>query len=334
MTDRSTSSMELNMQNQMSRDQLRLVVTEVTCEAYDILRIELCARDQGDLPAFEAGAHLEVQLPGTMARHYSLCNDPADRDRYCIAVARMREGRGGSTHIHQHVRVGMEIVTSSPRNNFPLDPSDAPCVFIAGGIGITPILSMIQACEGRGRPWALYYAVRSRQRAAFYEVLRSHFADRCHFHFDDEAGGAPMPAAGIVAQTPQAAHIYCCGPTPLMEAVKSAARDRTPEHVHFEWFSAPDLPSAPEKAFDVVVASTGACYPVPPGKSILQVLEAHGALVPAACREGLCATCRTGVLEGTPEHRDCVLTQAERDANDQMLICVSRALTDRIVLDL
>lgn len=322
------------MQKQAPRDVLRLTVADVACEARDILRVELRARDNRDLPRFEAGAHLEVHLPDGMIRHYSLYNDPDDEQRYCFAVARITDGRGGSAYIHQSLRVGMEMVVSTPRNNFPLDEGDAPCVFIAGGVGITPILSMIQACEARARPWRLYYAARNRQRAAFYEVLQGHFPDQCHFHFDDEAGGAPMDVPAVLADIPDDRHIYCCGPTPLMEAVKQGTCARAPQTVHFEWFSAPELPTSPDKAFDVVIASTGACYPVPPGKSILDVLEAHGALIPSACQEGLCATCRTRVLEGVPEHRDCVLTQAEREANDQMLICVSRAVTDRIVLDL
>ncbi|QID17647.1 oxidoreductase [Nitrogeniibacter mangrovi] len=322
------------MQNQEPRDLLRLTVADVACEACDILRIELRARDNRVLPGFEAGAHVEIRLPGGMVRHYSLLNDPAERDRYCIAVARVSDGRGGSALIHQQLRVGMEVLVSAPRNNFPLDGSDAPCVFIAGGIGITPFLSMIRTCVRIGRPWQLHYGTRNRLRAAFYEVLTAEFPRQCHLHFDDEAGGAPLEVASLIEAVPVHSHLYCCGPTPMMEAVKHATADWPAEQIHFEWFSSPELPNRAESAFDVIIASTGARYPVPPGKSILEVLEAHGALVPAACREGLCATCRTRVLEGVPEHRDCVLTQAEREANDQMLICVSRALSDKIVLDL
>lgn len=317
-----------------TNDRLHLTVSDVACEARDVMVIELRSPDGGDLPGFTAGAHLEISLPNGLVRHYSLCNDPCERTRYRIGVALARNSRGGSRFIHQYVRVGTTLAVTGPRNNFPLDSSDGECVFIAGGIGITPIMAMIRECESHGRSWRLFYCNRTRLRAAFYEDLLEIAAGRCQFHFDDELGGRFFDVPAALADLSLDSHVYCCGPVPLMEAVKAASTHRPGANVHFEWFSAPEMEPVPEKPFRVVVRSTGACYEVPAGKTILQVLEDNGAGVPAACCEGLCATCRTGVVEGIPEHRDFVLSQAERDANDQMMICVSRSRSDVLVLDL
>lgn len=315
-------------------DRLHLTVSEVACEARDVMTIELRAADGRDLPAFAAGAHLEVFLPNGLVRHYSLCNDSRERDRYRIGVGLARNSRGGSRFIHQHVRVGTTLAVTAPRNNFPLDPGEDRCLFIAGGIGITPILAMIRACAVRGRDWRLAYCCRNRQRAAFYEELADMGGGRCRFHFDDEQAGQLFDVRAALADLPRRAHVYCCGPVALMEAVRAATAGLPGDQVHFEWFAAPAAEAPPGKSFQVILRSTGARFDVPPGKTILEVLEEHGAGIPAACREGLCATCRTGVLEGIPEHRDLVLSQAERDANDQMMICVSRSKTDVLVLDL
>ena len=304
------------------------------CEARDVVVLDLRRADGDALPAFSAGSHLEITLDNGLVRHYSLCNDPAERHRYCIGVGLARESRGGSRFVHEQVRVGSVLSVSTPRNHFAIDPSGAEAVFIAGGIGITPILSMIHACEAASTPWRLLYCARNRQRTAFYEDLRSLAGDRCRFHFDDEQDGRLFDAASALAEVGDHAHIYTCGPEPLMRSVESATRGRPEACVHFEWFTAAPVDASADKAFTVVLRRSGARYEVPPGRSILDVLEDHGAGVPYSCREGTCGTCQTAVLQGEVDHRDHVLTSAQKAAHRDILPCVSRAKSEILELDL
>lgn len=316
-------------------ERLRLVVADARSAARDVRWLELRSTDGKALPPFSPGSHLEIDVAPGVIRHYSICNDPCETDRYCIGVGLARDSRGGSKFMHQQVRVGDVLACSAPRNNFPLDLAAAGFVFVAGGIGITPILSMLTACQNERKPWMLLYAARSRPRAAFYEELSSAYAGQCRFHFDDEQGGA-LDVEAALKEVSEHAQIYCCGPEPLMKAVEHATRHRPPDSVRFEWFSAPADAAADvvNRPFSVVLHSSGQRFDVPADQSILGVLEANGCGVPFSCREGLCATCRTGVVRGVPDHRDQVLSATERAANDQMLICVSRAQSDEIELDL
>ncbi|MDH4846247.1 MULTISPECIES: PDR/VanB family oxidoreductase [Pseudomonas] len=313
-------------------EKLTLKVTDISCEAKDVMVLELKHPEGKDLPAFTAGAHIEIYLQGNLIRHYSLCNDPAERGRYCIGVGLAKESRGGSRSIHQTVRVGMTIQCSPPRNNFPMASDAAEHVFVAGGIGVTPIMAMIKTCIREGKKWRLFYCARNRQRTAFYEELKALAPNNCTFHFDDEEPGFFQPTQALIDIDPQA-HIYCCGPQPLMKAVEAAECRRAPSHVHFEWFTATAVDTTKDKPFKVIMLS-GAEFEVPPGKSILDVLEERDEGVPYSCREGLCATCRTGVIKGVPDHRDSVLSKAERESNSCMMICVSRALSDTLELEL
>ncbi|TDU32581.1 vanillate O-demethylase ferredoxin subunit [Panacagrimonas perspica] len=313
---------------------LELVVTDVRSEARDVIVLELRDPGRGALPRFTPGAHLELYLPNGLIRHYSLCNDAAETDRYCLGVSLARDSRGGSRFMHQNLRVGTKLSTSVPRNNFPLELAAEEFVFIAGGIGITPILSMIRSSVAANRPWRLFYCARNRQRAAFYEDLSALAPDRVYFHFDDEQQGRLFDAASALRLAGDGAHIYTCGPAPLMKAVESATMDRPADRVHFEWFSAAATDTRADTAFTVVLRNSGARFEVPPGRSILEVLEDHGAGVPYSCREGLCATCRTTVLAGEVDHRDTVLTVAEKAGNREMMICVSRAKSEVLELDL
>lgn len=322
---------------------LAVVVTRVTCEAKDVLVLDLESATGTELPPFEPGAHLELTLPNGLVRHYSLCNDPRERGRYRIGVGLSAASRGGSSFIHQRVKAGATLSISRPRNNFPLVVDAPEYGFVAGGIGITPILSMIHWCIAHGKRWQLYYCARSRQRAAFYEDLQAlaREAGRAPvaYHFDDEQGGRLFDAQTALQACAPAAHVYCCGPAPLMEAVQAATRSRPPEQVHFEWFSAKPAEAETadakvEHAFTVVLHRSERRIPVPPGVSILDALEQHGVAVPYSCREGLCGTCETRVLAGEPEHRDYVLSNTARAKNDTMMICVSRARSAVIELDL
>ena len=314
---------------------LTLEVTGVRAEALDVMTLELRAPGGAPLPPFEPGAHLEITLPNGLIRHYSLINDWRETDRYLVAVGRVAESRGGSACVHSLVRCGAQLKVSAPRNNFPLDPDAGRFLFIAGGIGITPIMAMVRWCEANQRPWKLIYAARSRQRAAFYEDLCRYGPERVHFHFDDERGQL-LEVAPALANLAAGEKVYCCGPAPLMAAVQTAAEPLPAGTVRFEWFTAPTEPASAEAdgEFQVKLQRSGLELPVPADKSILEVLEEHGIMVPFSCREGLCGTCQTAVCGGSPEHRDYVLTDEERAAGASMMVCVSRSQSPVLVLDL
>ncbi|WP_070400741.1 PDR/VanB family oxidoreductase [Hydrogenophaga sp. PML113] len=322
------------MSNQ--KDGLVLQVSDVRAEACGVLLLELRDPQGAPLPAFEPGAHLEIRLPGGLVRHYSISNDCRERDRYVIGVGLSPASRGGSAFVHRSLRCGDRLETSAPRNHFRLDPDLDSYLFVAGGIGITPIMSMVQWCIAHQRPWRLVYAARSPQRAAFYDTLGQHGA-AVRFHFDALCGGAALDVREALADVREGEHVYCCGPSALMDAVRTQGAHLPPERLHFEYFSAP-APGAeaagPGGAFEVELRRRGLRLQVPQNQSILDVLEAHGIGVPCSCREGLCRTCETTVLEGEIEHHDYVLSQEERDAGRSMVICVSRARSPRLVLDL
>lgn len=315
-------------------DRLSLEVTDVVAEAKDVVLLELRDPQGGVLPPFEPGSHLEITLGNGLIRHYSLTNDSGQRDRYVVGVGRAANGRGGSEFIHQQVRRGNHLTVSAPRNNFKLDPSAGSYLFIAGGIGITPIASMIQWCESNNRPWKLAYAARSAQRAAFYETL-SRSGKHVQFHFDDQHGGV-LDVASILAKVGPDEHVYCCGPQPLVAAVKEHSKGIRSERIHFEYFTAPidEVVKPQAGAFTVKLRQSGRSLLVPPDKSILEVLEANGFNLPFSCREGLCRTCETAVCEGQPDHRDFVLSAEEKQEGKTMMICVSRATSDSLTLDL
>lgn len=312
-----------------------LRVTDVQAEARDVVLVELKAPDGAALPPFEPGAHLEIDLPNGLVRHYSFTNDWRERDRYVIGVGRAANGRGGSAFVHQSVHRGLQLAASAPRNNFALDPTAGSYLFIAGGIGVTPMMAMIRWCEAQSRPWRLVYAARNCQRAAFYETLHEH-GERVHFHFDDQAG-AVLDVRQWLAGEGSGEHVYCCGPQPLMQAVQEHAAHRPAPNVHFEYFTAPDpaaVDTAPSGAFRVDLRRSGRSLQVPADRSVLEVLEDNGVRVPFSCREGLCGTCETAVLEGKVAHHDYVLSQDQRALGGVMMVCVSRALSPVLVLDL
>jgi len=315
--------------------ELSLRVSRIDAEAKDVLRVELADPDGRELPPFDPGAHLAVQLPGGLQRHYSLCGDWRDRGRYVLGVGRATPGRGGSDWVHGQLREGMTLRCGPPVNNFRL--VDAPrYLFIAGGIGITPLLSMARWCEAYGKEWNLVYGARSRHRLAFYDELAA-WRDRVRFHCDDEAG-APIDVPMLLAGLAPGTQVYCCGPAPLMMSVQQHGAHLPAGALHFEWFSAPaEEPQAGTPAsagFWIELRRSGGRYAVPPGRSILEVLEENGHEIPFSCREGLCGTCETPVCEGEPEHLDYVYPPSQRDSLRTLLVCVSRARSERLVLDL
>lgn len=326
----------------IGRESMTLMVTACRAEALDVMSIELRDPLGGTLPAFEPGAHLEISVPhvdgaSEWVRHYSLCNSAAETDRYVVAVGRTDAGRGGSQAVHERVRVGTKLAVRAPRNNFPLVGDAQHYGFVAGGIGITPILSMIHWCESHAKDWTLLYCARSRLRAPFYESLLPH-GSKVRFHFDDEAHGAHLDIERELRTVRENEHIYCCGPQPMMHAVRAACGTRPPGSVHFEWFSAAGESasdaSSENKPFKVVLNSTRQAIAVGANESILDALEQQGFNVPFACREGLCGSCETRLCDGEADHRDYVLSAGERVAQKSIMICVSRALSDELVLDL
>jgi len=313
---------------------LMLKVSAIDKVAETIRAVELVSADGSPLPPFTAGAHINLKLPGDLSRSYSLTNGPETLDRYEIAVNRDPASRGGSAYIAETLQVGDVLPADPPHNTFPLVDDAELNVFFAGGIGVTPILSMIRRLEHFGRPWKLFYAGRSRANTAFvaeFEALEAKSPGRVLLHFDDEAGKV-MPLLKLAAGIPKAAHVYCCGPGRMIETFKASAGWRPEDNVHIEHFVGTN--AKPTTAFDVVLARRDMKLHVDVGDTIMDVLERNGVSVAHSCREGVCGTCETRVLAGIPDHKDNVLSPRERASNGVMMICCSGAKTDELVLDL
>jgi ferredoxin-NADP reductase len=303
-----------------------LVVADrrVVAHDQDVIALTLTAADGAPLPRWHPGAHIDVHLPSGLVRQYSLCGDPDVTDGYRIAVRRIPAGGGGSVEVHDDVKVGTSITTSGPRNAFPLTVPGygSPAQrfrFIAGGIGITPILPMLAQAERLGVEWSMIYAGRSRDSLPFLEEL-SRFGDRILVRTDDEAG--PPTAAELLGDCPGGTTVYACGPAPVLTALRSELAGRGDVELHFERFAAPPVVDGSE--FMVSVASTGRDIRVGADETLLTALNREGVHASYSCQQGFCGTCRTRVLAGDVDHRDTLLTDPERDAGT-MLICVSRA---------
>lgn len=284
----------------------------------------------GTLPGFTAGAHVDLHLPNGQVRQYSLCNPEGETQRYVIGVKRDANGRGGSRWVHDELRAGAVVHLGAPRNNFELHDDAPHTVLVAGGIGITPIVCMVEKLRRFGRSWELHYSVRKRDEAAFVSVLRG---DGMHLHVDTEHGGAPLAVATIVAGAPTGSHLYCCGPGPMLDAFEAAAAGRPTDHVHVERFTAV-MEAAASGGFTVKLARTGGSVYVTQGQSILDALRSKGIAIQASCEQGICGTCETRVLAGTPDHRDSLLSDDEKKANNVMMVCCSGSKEQILVLDL
>jgi phthalate 4,5-dioxygenase reductase subunit len=300
--------------------------------ATDIHQFELGREDGGDLPEFTPGAHLRVLTPGGPIRCYSLSNDPAERHHYVIAVKHEAAGRGGSSSMIAQVGAGDLLPVSPPRNAFALKGSPASYVFIAGGIGITPILSMVRHLEATGgKPFKLYYLTRSAEMTAFRDELAQRRGKVVihHDQGDPDAGYDLWP----VLEQQKGAHVYCCGPRGLMDAVRDMTGHWPTSAVHFEDFGVgAGLSTAENLPFTVQLARSGRTIEVPADKSLLDALRANGIKVASSCESGTCGTCKTGLLAGEADHRDLVLAPYER--GDHIMVCVSRAQGGTLVLDL
>lgn len=283
----------------------------------------------------EPGAHIDVELPNGTVRQYSLLTrGEVETGSLVIAAKRDAGGRGGSVYLCDTVLLQARLRISAPRNHFALQAGEAPAVLFAGGIGITPIWSMVQALQQRGSAWTLYYAARSRSDAPLLEGLAG--LHNVHLHFDDEAAGEPMDLASFVRQAPADAHLYCCGPAAMLDAFEASCQGRDPSHMHLERFNAAPLapPSSALHACTLRLARSGIELPVEPGQSILELVRHAGIDAPSSCEQGICGACETTVLEGEIEHRDSILSPAERVASRTMMICCSLAKGTRLVLDM
>jgi len=305
-------------------------------EALDICSFELAAADASPLPAFSAGAHIDVHLAKGLVRQYSLCNHPAERHRYLIGVLKDPASRGGSSSLHQQLEVGTRLRISAPRNLFALEHAARRSLLFAGGIGITPLLSMAEQLAHSGADFQLHYCARSAQRAAFVQRLQaSPFAERVSLHFDEQPDTA-LDIAQALAEPRDDVHLYVCGPGGFMQHVLDSARAQgwKEQCLHREYFSAAPIDHSADASFAVKLASSGQVFQVPADRSVVQVLQDQGIEVPISCEQGICGTCLTRVLEGVPEHRDLFLTEDEQARNDQFTPCCSRARSPLLVLDL
>lgn len=326
---------------------LQVRVRSVTYEAEDINSYELVHATGGELPPFTAGSHLDLHFRDGRVRQYSLCNDPKERHRYVIGVLRDPNGRGGSLAIFERVHAGRILTISEPRNLFPLAESAKQHLLLAGGIGVTPMMSMVAKLQASGADFTMHYCTRSRERTAFYDRLTNLAKQgRVTYHHD---GGDPRNGLNIqalLANHKEGTHLYYCGPTAFMGAVKVASAHWPKGTVHFEYFTPPVKqavtgvessrksggPEDIDVGFQVRINSTGAVYNVPNDRSIIDVLRENGIEIPSSCEAGLCGTCRTRYLKGEPEHHDVVLDDEEK--KEYVMVCCARSKSSLLVLDL
>jgi vanillate O-demethylase ferredoxin subunit len=322
----------------LEQARLNLLVAEVRQETPLIRAIRLAPAQDAPLPPWQAGAHIKVHLLQGDERSYSLVNTSADLSAnteprsYLLGVRLEQPSRGGSIFMHS-LKAGDTISASAPSNNFPLAPTDRPVVLLAGGIGVTPLVSMAAELTGRGLPFRFYYAGRSRTQLAFLPAIEGLVGDKLALHTDDRSG--LFDVVGLMRSLKDDEPLYCCGPMPMIELTINTAKQLgwRDGRLHFEIFTPPQ-PKAGDQAFEVVLKTSGESFHIPAGKSILDVLIEAGKDPMHDCKRGDCGICQVGVIEGVPDHRDFILSDSEKTGGKLMQICVSRSKTPRLVLDL
>lgn len=309
-----------------------LEISSIRRQAEGVLSLELRSVDGSLLPAWTPGAHIELELAEGIVRHYSLCSCPKDNDVWRIAVLREPASRGGSRLIHERLRPGHVVSVRGPRNNFHLVDADR-YLFIAGGIGITPILPMVHEVASRGKAWSLLYGGRTRGSMAFVDELRDVTGGELYIMPEDESGLLDLDSC-LGAPSADTA-VYCCGPPPLIDAVENRCTDWPEGVLHIERFTPKAVSgSRADGEFEVRLAQSGTCLRVAPDRTLLEVLEDAGFQIDNSCRAGICGTCELGVADGVPEHNDDVLSDDERESNQVILPCVSRSKSPVLVVDL
>jgi ferredoxin-NADP reductase len=310
---------------------LRVVATEEIAD--DVVKLSLERRDRGSLPDWTPGSHVDLQLGTELVRQYSLCGEAGQSELWQVAVLREPESRGGSTFAHDSLTVGDDVAVRGPRNQFALVEGADEYIFIAGGIGITPLLSMIDRVDAWGKKWTLHYSGRRRSTMAFVDGLRKRYGDKVQVYSTAESERIDLER--VLGDPQSASLVYCCGPERLIAAVESEMTSWPAQALHVERFSPRTLePPLRDTAFEVELSRSRLVLTVPPEKSILQVVQAAGVQVLSSCTEGTCGTCETNIVSGVPEHRDSILTDAERADSPSMFICVSRACSSRLILEL
>lgn len=338
MTDvREVTAVQAMASDRKAGEWLDVIVAARRAVAQDICSFELRAADGGELPPFTPGAHVRFYLGQGLDRAYSLCGDCEDRSRYVVAVLKEASGRGGSSAMHERVHVGSRLRISQPANHFPLDEKAPHHVLMAGGIGVTPMLAMARSLRRSGASSEFHYASRSRDRAAFAELLASGaMGPDVHLYFDAEPQ-KKLEIARVLNDAPPGSHVYVCGPAGFIEAVRSTAKQLgwSGDRVHFELFAAaPQVSALPAGTFEVRLARRDITLPVPADKSVLDVLNAAGLGIDSSCEQGICGVCVTRVLAGEPDHRDMFFTDEEHARNDCFTPCCSRSKSPLLVLDL
>jgi vanillate O-demethylase ferredoxin subunit len=318
----------------MTEQLLKVAVHKRQLQGDGVVVLDLIPVDGGELPAFDAGAHVDLHVAPGLVRQYSLCGDPAERAVYRLGVLKDPASRGGSAGVHDTLFEGAEVTISAPRNLFPLAPDAERSVLVGGGIGITPMIAMAHALHAQGRAFELHYCGRSRSRSAFLDELQhAAFAERVSCHFDDEPD-TRLDLPAVLGRGAAGCHVYTCGPAGFMDWVigTAEAQGYADASIHREYFQV-EVDNA-GAGFEVVAARSGKTVQVAEGQTILEALGSVGIRIEVSCEQGVCGTCMCAVLEGEPDHRDVYFTDEEKAANDQILVCCSRAKSKKLVLDI
>lgn len=323
------------------------LVKTIRFETEDVISIELCPSplDSGEPSSsafsFHAGEHIDLHLPNGLLKSYSLMNNPAEKGRFVLGVLKDAKSRGGSKWLHEHLRVGMRLEITPPSNNFPLQENFKHTIFIAGGIGVTPMISMAHRLKSLNASFEFIYAAKSKASGPFQDQV-AQFGVPVHWHFDEHVGGPPDLKSLIHDRTlqkgleAQACQLYACGPEPMLDAFLKACEHWSLPHAHIERFKAPEsqAQSATKKAYTVTCSKSNKHFEVTPETTLLQALRHHHIEVDTSCEEGVCGACETKVLSGVPEHLDYVLSDQEREKNKVMMVCVSGCKSEHLELEL
>jgi len=317
----------------MSSDEMlaELMVTEKYFLSEDVVSVTLASPDGAELPEWAPGSHIDLVLPGGITRQYSLCGSVDDRSVYRIGVLRDPMSRGGSSFVHDDLTVGSNYAVSAPRNHFDLVPAKR-YLFLAGGIGVTPLIPMAVEAQRAGAEFTFVYCARSRAAMAFLPELEDKFNDQLVANADDECGLFDL--TGQLSEPQDDTLVYACGPGPFLNATTSAASAWPQGSVHFERFEPIEFDASTNVPFEVELAHSGRVLDVPADRSVLSVLTEAGVRVLSSCTEGTCGTCEVGVLDGAVIHRDAVLSPEEQESGEMMMVCVSRCAGGRLTLDL